>query len=153
MIEYRPVTTDDQSLLENMYRKEIEDHSERAKRFAKDLVHRFNTIIAISEDEVCGTVAWEPRGGLDDGVVEMTGLGVIESHKRRGIASKLVNAMLVDAAHFFAMEGYDLRVVILFMEKMNEIARRFYSANKFKEVAVIPSLYPDDDAAIWTRHL
>ena len=153
MIEIRTATPSDLPLLENMYRKEIEDHLERARRFAEDLVLRYKTLLAIDDNAVCGTVTWEPRGGLDDGVVEMIGLGVTEGFKRQGIASKLIDDMIKETSQFYSSNGYSLRVIILFMEKTNETARKFYSANRFKEVANIPSLYPQDDASIWTRHL
>ena len=92
-------------------------------------------------------------GGLDDGVAEIIGLGVNEGFKRQGIATSLVDAAIEDMAQFFSGKGYSLRVIMLLMERTNETARNFYSVNKFKEVAVVPSLYPHDDASIWTRHL
>ena len=153
MIDIRAATSNDIPLLENMYKREIEDHEERAQTFAENLVLRYNTLLAIKNNAVCGTATWEPRGGLDDGVVEMIGLGVNEGFKRQGIASKLVDAMIEEATQLFSDKGYSLRVVLLFMEQTNEIARKFYSASRFKEVATIPSLYPQDDASIWTLHL
>lgn len=153
MIDFKSATSADIPLLETMYRKEIEDHAERAHRFAEDLVIRYKTILAMKDKDVCGTVTWEPRGGLDDGVVEMIGLGVNEGFKRQGIASKLVDIMIQESSEFYTNEGYTLRVILLFMERQNETARKFYAANRFKETATIPSLYPSDDASIWTRHL
>ena len=153
MIDIRAATPSDISLLEKMYRNEIEDHAERAQSFAEDLVLRYKTLLAMKDDTVCGTVTWEPRGGLDDGVVEMIGLGVTEGFKRQGIATRLVDAMIEKATQFFSTKDYSLRVILLFMERANETARKFYSTNKFKEVSMIPSLYPQDDASIWTRHL
>ena len=153
MTDIRAATSSDIPLLEKMYRNEIEDHAGRAQQFAEDLVLRYKTLLAIKDDSVCGTVTWESRGGLDDGVVELVGLGVNEGFRRKGIASRLVDAMIEEAAHFFSTKDYSLRVIILFMERTNETARKFYSANRFKEVTTIPSLYPQDDASIWTRHL
>lgn len=153
MISIRTATSADIPLLEDMYRKEIEDHAERSQKFAEDLVLRYKTLLAIKDEVLCGTVTWEPRGGLDDGVVEMIGLGVNDAFKRQGIATKLVNEMVEEATQFYATKGYSLRVVLLFMERANDTARKFYSANRFKEVAVVESLYPYDDASIWTRHL
>lgn len=153
MIDIRPATSEDILLLEDLYRKEIEDHPSRAQKFAKDLVLRYNTILAIKDGMICGTGSWEPRGGLDDGVIEIIGLGVNEGFKRQGIGTQLIDTMIEDAAQFYKNSGHSLRVVILFMERSNEIARKFYKANRFKEVANIPSLYPNDDASIWTRHL
>ena len=153
MIDIKSATPEDIPLIEKMYRKEIEDHVERAQTFAQDLVFRYKTLLAIKDNTVCGTVSWEPRGGFDDGVVEMIGLGVNEGFKRQGVATKLVDEMIEAALQFFSSKGYSLRVILLFMERENETARKFYSANRFKEVAAIPSLYPSDDASIWTRHL
>jgi ribosomal protein S18 acetylase RimI-like enzyme len=153
MTEFKSATSAEIPLLENMYRKEVEDHDERARKFAEDLCIRYKTIIALEDKEVRGTASWEPRGGHDDGVVEMIGLGVNEHSRRRGIATKLVDIMIDEASKFYSEQGYNLRVIILFMEKGNETARKFYSANRFKEVANIPSLYPSDDASIWIRHL
>jgi len=152
MIAIRNATSKDIPLLERMYLQEIENHSERAQRFATELVHRYNTLLAITDEAVCGTISWEPRGGLDDGVVEIAALGVSEGFRRHGVATRLVDAADQDASQFFASKGYTVRVILLFMERTNETARKFYSANRFKEVATIPSLYPNDDASIWTRH-
>ena len=153
MMNFRQATSVDLPLLENLYKKEIEDHSERARRFAEELVFRYKTILAIKDNDVCGTVSWEPRGGLDDGVAEMIALGVNEGFRRQGIATRLVDAMIEESSQFYVDAGYTLRVVLLFMERQNETARKFYSRNKFKENAIIPTLYPHDDASIWTRRI
>ncbi|MFW9975793.1 MAG: GNAT family N-acetyltransferase [Candidatus Thorarchaeota archaeon] len=153
MTSIRKAKSSDILLLENLYRQEVEDHSERAKKFAEDMVLKYRTLLAIKDDFVYGTIAWEPRGGLNDGVAEIIGLGVNEQFKRKGIATKLVDAVIEDATEFFLSNGYSLRVILLFMESRNETARKFYLTNRFKEVGNVPSLYPHDDASIWTRHL
>ena len=153
MTDFKSATSADIPLLEKMYRTEVENHAERARTFAEDLCFRYKTILALEDNELCGTATWEPRGGFDDGVIEMIGLGVNEDYRRKGIATKLVNIMIDEASKFYSEQGYNLRVILLFMEKGNETARKFYSANRFKEVANLPSLYPSDDASIWTRHL
>ncbi|NHI89903.1 MAG: N-acetyltransferase [Candidatus Thorarchaeota archaeon] len=139
--------------LETMYRTEIENHAERAQQFANDLVLRYNTLLAVENNVICGTASWEARGGLDDGVVEMIGLGVTADFRRQGVGKQLVQAMIDEATQYYKTQGYQLRVILLFMEHNNEIARKFYIANKFKEVASIESLYPSSDASIWTKHL
>lgn len=149
----RTAKRDDIPSLETMYRTEIEDHAERAQQFANDLVLRYNTLLAIENNVICGTVSWESRGGLDDGVVELIGLGVNAGFKRQGVGTQLVQAMIEEATQYYRAHEYQLRVILLFMEHDNEIARKFYTVNKFKEVASIESLYPSGDASIWTRHL
>jgi ribosomal protein S18 acetylase RimI-like enzyme len=149
----RTAERDDIPSLETMYRTEIENHAERAQQFADDLVLRYNTLLAIENSVICGTVSWESRGGLDDGVVELIGLGVNANLRRQGVGTQLVQAMIEEATQYYKTRGYQLHVILLFMEHENEIARKFYTVNKFIEVASIESLYPSGDASIWTRHL
>ena len=153
MMRIRTAKRNDIPLLETMYRTEIEDHVERAQQFANDLVLRYNTLLAIENNVICGTVSWESRGGLDDGVVEMIGLGVTTNFRRQGVGTQLVQAMIEEATRYYRARKYQLRVILLFMEQDNEIARNFYTVNKFKEVASIGALYPSGDASIWVQHL
>lgn len=153
MLEIRNATQEDLPLLKEMYLREVEEHDERAQTFADQLIKHFKTMLAIKEGNLCGTVTWDVRGGLDDGVVEMVGIGVNAAYKRRKVATSLVESMIGEAREFFSEKGYDLRVIMLFMEKQNEVARKFYAALGFKEAATITALYPHDDGSIWTRHL
>ncbi len=153
MLEMRPATHADIGSLKEMYLSEIENHTERAAVFAEQLTTRFRTLLALHDGHLCGTLTWDARGGYDDGVVELVGLGVNSAYQRKGIARKLVEMMITDASQFYSDRGYTLRTIILFMERKNERARKFYSRTGFSEVAKIPRLYPHDDAVIWTRHL
>ncbi|MFW9907808.1 MAG: GNAT family N-acetyltransferase [Candidatus Thorarchaeota archaeon] len=152
MIEIRHATKADRNLLKKMYLSEVEDHAERADKFAEQLINRFNTLLALQNGELRGTLSWEARGGYDDGVAELVGLGVNSKFQRQGIASELVERMIEEASIFYSERGYALRVILLFMEYGNEGARRFYSQMGFSEVARMPNLYPHDDGVIWTRH-
>lgn len=152
MIEIRHATEADRDLLKSMYLSEVEDHVARAERFAEQLISRFNTLLALQNSEMCGTLSWETRGGYDDGVAELVGLGVNNEFRRQGIATKLVERMIEEASAFYLERGYALRVILLFMEYGNESARKFYSQTGFSEIARIPNLYPHDDGVVWTRH-
>ncbi|MFW9768796.1 MAG: GNAT family N-acetyltransferase [Candidatus Thorarchaeota archaeon] len=153
MLDIRNATREDHQLLRKMYLSEVEDHKERANAFADDLIQRFKTLLAFCDGHLCGTASWDSRGGLDDGVIEMTSIGVNTSKRRQGVGAKLVESIIEDATTFFTQRGYSLRVIILFMERNNEVARKFYSSLGFKENASIEALYPSDDGSIWTRHL
>jgi GNAT superfamily N-acetyltransferase len=153
MIDIRPATKKDRALLKTMYLSEVENHRGRAGTFAEGLISRFKTLLALHANQLCGTLSWDTRGGYDDGVVELVGLGVNQIYRRQGIASKLIKRLIEDASHFYSDRGYTLRVIILFMEGSNEGARKFYVHTGFSEVARIPKLYPHDDGVIWTRTL
>jgi len=153
MFEIRQATSGDRDLLENMYLEEVEPHAERARKFAEEFIDRFKTMLALQDSQLCGTLAWDTKGGDDDGVVEIIGLGVNEKYKRQGIAKKLVDYFIQETSKFYSEKGYSLRVILLFMEGSNEVARKFYSSLGFDEVARLPKLYPQDDGVIWTKHL
>ncbi len=153
MIEIKRAKGTDKNLLEDMYLQEVENHSERARKFAEDLIDHFETMLALQNNQLCGTLTWDTKGGHDDGVVEIIGLGINEKFKRQGIATKLVNYFIQEVSKFYSEKGYSLRVNLLFMESTNEVARKFYSHLGFDEVARIPNLYPGDDGVIWTKHI
>ena len=142
----------DIELLMNMYLTEVENHHQRAEQFAKDLVYKSKTLLCITDEKIIGTVLWDRRGGLNDGVVELVGLGVNSSFRRQGIAKLLIISLIDEAKKFFSADGYKLRVIYLFMERENKIGRLFYKNVGFREVSTIPAFYPDDDATIWIKY-
>jgi ribosomal protein S18 acetylase RimI-like enzyme len=153
MFEIKEATSKDKALLENMYLEEVEEHAGRAETFAEDLINHFKTMLALEDGKLCGTLTWDTRGGYDDGVVELIGLGVNKKFQRQGVARRLVNYFIEIASKFYSVRGYSLRVILLFMEGSNEVARKFYSNLGFTEDARILELYPHDDGVIWTKHL
>lgn len=153
MILLRKATESDFDLLRNMYLKEVEQHHERAEVFAHELLTLMNTILCLCDDILCGTVSWAIRGGMDDGVIEIIGLGVREDSKRKGIATRLMNQALEDAREKFASKRCDIRRAFLFMEESNQIARVFYQKLGFEEAASIPEFYPCDGASIFVKKL
>ncbi len=152
MRNVREASESDRELLVRLYVSEVGDDAGLAKEFADDLL-RFRTILCLTDDEVIGTVSWDIRGGLDDGVVELIGLGVNPQHRRQGVAKELVQTLIRSASDHYSSKGHHLRVVYLFMEKDNDLGRSFYESMGFNEVAEVPGLYPHDDASIWTFHL
>ena len=71
----RNATEKDMDIVVKMYLDEVENHQRRAQQFAKDLIYQFKTIICVSDKNILGTITWDTRGGLDDGVIELVGLG------------------------------------------------------------------------------
>jgi ribosomal protein S18 acetylase RimI-like enzyme len=148
----REATDSDRELLVKLFISEVEDNIDLAEGFATDLL-RFRTILCLDEGNIIGTVSWDIRGGLDDGVVELVGLGVNPQYRRQGVAKELVQTLIHDVSKHYSSHDHNLRIIYLFMEKGNEEGRDFYKSIGFKEIADVPELYPHDDAAIWTLHL
>ena len=148
----RNTTEKDMDIVEKMYLDEIENHQQRAQQFAKDLIYRFKTIICVCDKKILGTITWDTRGGLDDGVLELVGLGTSSDFKRQGIARELVLSLINEATKYFFNAGYKLRVIYLFMGKSNNIAELFYNHMGFRKVSEIPSFYPNDNAVMWIKY-
>ena len=148
----RNATEKDMDIVVKMYLDEVENHQQRAQQFAKDLIYRFKTIICLYDKKICGTITWDTRGGLDDGVIELVGLGTSSNFKRQGIARELVLSLENEARKYFSKAGYKLRVIYLFMEKSNNIGALFYNHMGFRKVSDISSLYPHDDAVMLIKY-
>jgi len=148
----RNATDKDMDLLVKMYLDEVEDHQQRAQQFAKDLIYRFKTIICLSDKKIRGTITWDTRGGLDDGVIELVGLGTSSDFQRQGIAKELVLMLVNEVKEYFSKAGYKLRIIYLFMEKSNNIGELFYNHMGFRKVSEIPSFYPNNDAVMWIKY-
>ncbi len=136
-------------LLVKMYLEDISHHVELAEQFADVLINDTSTILSFSNDELTGTLSWQVRGGLDDGVVELVAMGVRNNYKRKGIGSSLIHEMVSQATKEFKEKGHELRRVYLFMEDSNEPARGFYQSLGFTEFATLEEFYPNEDASIW----
>ena len=148
----RNATEKDMDILVKMYIDEVENHQQRAQQFAKDLIYRFKTNICVSDKIILGTITWDTRGGLDDGVIELVGLGTNSDFQRQGIARELVLSLINEARKDFSKAGYKLRVIYLFMERGNNVGTLFYNHMGFRNVSEIPSFYPNDDAVMLIKY-
>ncbi len=147
----RNATDSDIDILVELYLNEVENNETNAQVFARDLLFRMRTILGFEGEQLIGTISWAVRGGLDDGVAEIVGLGVNESNRRKGLASLLIQEVISEASVTFRESDAQLRILFLFMEAENSTARAFYNQMGFKEVANIPSFYPQDGASIFVR--
>jgi len=148
----RNVSEQDMELITKMYLNDVENHKERAIQFAKDLIYRYKTIICISDATILGSITWDTRGGLNDGVAEIVALGITPKFQRQGIARELLLTLINQAKNYFSEVGYKFRVLFLFMERTNKAARKFYEFMGFREISEIPAFYPHDDARIWIKY-
>lgn len=148
----RNATEKDMDIVVKMYLDEVENHQQRAQQFAKDLIYRFKTNICVSDKNILGTITWDTRGGLDDGIIELVGLGTSSNFKRQGIARELVLSLISEAKKYFSKAGYKLRVIYLFMERGNNVGALFYNHMSFRKVSEIPSFYPNDDAVMLIKY-
>ncbi|TFG05248.1 GNAT family N-acetyltransferase [Candidatus Thorarchaeota archaeon] len=153
MKKIRKATEEDHPALMKLYEHDIEPDEGMARRFADDLIHRMNTLLCIEGEEIVGTVSWEVRGGLEDGVIELIGLGVDPDFRREHVATSLVSTLIRDANAYYESEGHILRFIYLFMEASNDEARSFYRRVGFTEVSQIPNMFPHDDGSMWTKLL
>lgn len=81
--------------------------------------------------------------------LHLINLGVLPSHRRRGVAQAILDHLL---AH---PRARDASIVTLEVRASNLAAQRFYQQNGFLEVALRPRYYPDtkEDAMIMLKTL
>jgi ribosomal protein S18 acetylase RimI-like enzyme len=148
----RNATEKDVDIIVKMYLEEVENNQQRAQKFAKDLIYRYKTNICVSEKNVLGTITWDTRGGLDDGIIELVALGTRSEFQRQGVMRELVLSIENEAKKYFSKAGHKLRVIYLFMEKSNNTGELFYSHMGFSKVSEIPAFLPKDDAVMWIKY-
>jgi len=148
----RNATVKDMDVIVKMYLDEVENNQQRAQKFAKDLIYRFKTNICVSDKNVLGTISWDTRGGLDDGIIELVALGTHSDFQRQGVMRELVLSIENEARKYFSKAGHKLRVIYLFMEKSNNIGELFYNHMGFRKVSEIPSFLPKEDAVMWIKY-
>ncbi len=148
----RNATEKDMDIIVKMYLEEVENNQQRAQKFAKDLIYRYKTNICLSEKNVLGTISWDTRGGLEDGIIELVALGTLSEFQRQGVMRDLVLSIENEARKYFSKAGHKLRVIYLFMEKSNNIGELFYNHMGFRKVSEIPSFLPKDDAVMWIKY-
>ena len=146
------IEKEDELLLKEMYLRDVEEDHEKATRFAHNLTYKLKTIACIHKKQVIGTISYDVRGGVEDGVIELTALGVSPSFHRRGIGRELILSLIREAKALFTKFGYKLRVIYLFMERNNEVGRKFYWNLGFRDIFTIPSFLPHDDAVLWIKY-
>jgi ribosomal protein S18 acetylase RimI-like enzyme len=151
VFEIRDAVESDRTALVQMYLQDVENEDKKARAFAEALLNGLNTLVCIQETRVLGSLSWDIRGGVEDGVIELVSMGVTEDFRRQGVGRALVQAMKESATECFAAEGQHLRFIYLFMEKENQSARKFYRSVGFREVCTIPTMYPHGDACVWTQ--
>ena len=78
MFEIREAIETDRASLVQMYLHNVEKDEKRAGAFADALLNRMNTIICVQESHVIGSLSWDIRGGVEDGVIELVSMGVTE---------------------------------------------------------------------------
>ncbi|TFF68095.1 GNAT family N-acetyltransferase [Candidatus Thorarchaeota archaeon] len=149
----RRANESDHAELMELYQKDIQADEKLAERFAEDLIYKMKTLVCVEEEEIVGTVSWQVRGGLEDGVIELIGLGVDPEFRREGTATKLVDVLIRDANAYYESQGFPLRFIYLFMRAGNENARAFYRNMGFTEVSEVPDMFPHDHGILWTKLL
>jgi len=148
----RNATVKDMDIIVKIYLDEVENNQQRAQKFAKDLIYRFKTNICVSDKNVLGTISWDTRGGLDDGIIELVALGTHSDFQRQGVMRELVLSIENEARKYFSKAGHKLRVIYLFMEKSNNIGELFYNHMGFRKVSEIPLFLPKEDAVMWIKY-
>ncbi|KEO82161.1 GNAT family N-acetyltransferase [Tumebacillus flagellatus] len=104
----------DHMFLVREYLQYFSPHIEEAKRYAELNLTCDRTWLMEEDGLILGTLSWGAREGVHSGIAQLTGLRIIPSRRRQGLAGTLLQAGLEDMASYFADRAASLRRVFAF---------------------------------------
>ena len=100
-----------------------------------------------------GELVWR-LANIGQGIAEITGFGIAdEANRRKGWGSLLLETALRDIVSFMVKCNIDPRLVYLFANGEDEVAKSFYEARGFRFLARVPDLYRTGTACLYVRNL
>ena len=93
-----------------------------------------NFLVYLEEANISGYIIYYPEGNI-------VSIAVHPAYRRRGIGTKLVDAVLKRTGGYAVVE----------VRESNEAARKFYTHLGFSMYTVIPAYYGDEDAVVMVR--
>ena len=148
----RNILEEDKTILIVSYLNEIENNQERAQKFADDLINKHKTIICLQNEKLLGSITWDIHSNLSDGIIELVNLGINLNSSNQGIAKELLLTLINYAKKEFSKKGFKLRVIYCFLERNPEFNHFFYKQMGFREISIVPALYPHDDGVLWIKY-
>ena len=131
--------------------KHCRDHRGR-KAFRPYVNGQHAILLEDDSGDFRGELVWR-LAHIGQGIAEITGFGIEEEENRRkGYGSLLLQRAIEDITNFMT-EGIEPRLVYLFSNHKNGVARSFYEARGFEYLVGLPGFYQDDIACIYLRKL
>jgi ribosomal protein S18 acetylase RimI-like enzyme len=111
--------------------------------------------VVLEDESGCyrGELVWR-LANIGQGIAEITGFGIAdEANRRKGWGSLLLKTALRDIVSFMVERDIDPRLVYLFANGEDEVAKSFYEAREFRFLARVPGLYQIGTACLYVRNL
>ncbi len=114
----------------------------------------FTQTVTLSADKaLLGQAVWNCSGSVD-GVVQLVSLRVEPAHRRKHLATQLLDAVIAEARRYFKMRGLKLRQVWYGVEQKAQVdGRAFLMHNNFHHVGTIQDLLKGQDLLIYKKSL
>lgn len=104
-----------------------------------------NTIIAVENNQLIGTVQWQIREDLNLGVAEFEEIFVIKEFQGKGVGLALLKFSIQTVKDFFKDIGVKSRRIYLFVNENNKNARHLYEKFEFKCISNLGNLFSDTE--------
>jgi ribosomal protein S18 acetylase RimI-like enzyme len=86
-----------------------------AKRYAECNLQWDRTLVLEEDGLILGTLTWGAREGITSGIAQLTGVRIIPSRRRQGLAAMLLQAALADMREYFSTRSAGVRRVFAFV--------------------------------------
>ena len=104
-----------------------------------------NTILAKDGNRIIGKVLWYLKEDPYSGVVEFEELYVFEEYRRKGIGYELLRTSIKAVRDHFKNLGIEPRIIFLFVDENNKIARKLYEKFGFEYVANLGHIHSESE--------
>jgi len=101
------------------------------------------TIIAKEGSELVGLMQWHIKENPRHGLAELEEVFVHKDHRKKGIATKLINFAIASIRKEFAAKNIRARKVMLFVLEENLAAQKLYENAGFVKAANVGELFAD----------
>lgn len=112
------------------------------------LSHNFS-VIAKYADTIVGLLQWHVKENPKLGLVEFEEVFVVESHRRKGIGTLLLEYAIQSVRDYFRKIGIKHRKIFLFVGKNNASARALYERHGFRFISEVGNLFFDTETELF----
>ncbi len=115
--------------------------TEAGSTFKNEVKKQHQYIVAEENKQIIGLVTWLMHGLPKHGLCELDRIAVLPEYRGKGVAKKLFDGLIKDAADFYIHKNSKLRKLYLLTHADNERAKRFYEKLGFTHETTLKSHY------------
>ncbi|MBL0389309.1 GNAT family N-acetyltransferase [Tumebacillus sp. ITR2] len=147
-MEIRLAEETDHAYLVREYLQHYSPDFQEAERYAESNMKWDRTLMIEGDGLILGTLSWGAREGIQSGIAQLTGLRIIPSRRRQGLAGRLLEAGFQDMQTYFAERSAAVRRIYALIPEDQPGADRLLTARGFDRVVHLQN-WREDGLGDW----